>query len=165
MLSFLCLKLIVGRRLGDRIDQSAREPRQFTNIVWAPCREDGRKQFIARHIDRAGHGESRRRDDDFANSTIHGASPSRSKTQAFQFGDLPADGRVVAAREIREFDDADRPAAFDPDQEREKGPIQRDARFAHQDDTRLSSVHHRGEIAQGVVELTKVEVHAGDYVH
>src|SRR6266852_6196086 len=79
----------------------------------------GFKDF-ALAIDLPADGESRRCDRDFANATVHGVSPSRSKTPVFQFGDLPADSRVVAARELRELDDADRPAAFDPDQEHEE---------------------------------------------
>ncbi len=60
------------------------------------------------------------------------AFPARDEVEAFQLGELAADGRVVASDEIGDLRDGQRAACTQGDEERKEGAVEIDAGLAQQ---------------------------------
>jgi hypothetical protein len=56
------------------------------------------------------------------------ALPGAHEAEAFQLGDLAADGGVVAPDAVGQLDDADRAEPLDADQQRKQRPVERNRR-------------------------------------
>ncbi len=66
-------------------------------LFGVPIRENRLAHALTCRIDAIGHRLALGRDDGLARSSVHRTFPPFHQTQAFQFGDLAADGGVVAA--------------------------------------------------------------------
>ena len=75
--------------------------------------EDGAADPLARRVHQVGHGPALRGDDGLAHAAVGGTSPAFHQAEAFELGDLTADGRVIAPDAVGQLHDADRAEPLD----------------------------------------------------
>ena len=83
-------------------------------------------------------------------------STRTDEAQAFELGELTADGRVVAVHAGGEFDDADRAEALDADQQGKQGAVEPDAGRRDERLVALRLVHDAHDFEQGHVKRAKL---------
>jgi 2-polyprenyl-6-methoxyphenol hydroxylase-like FAD-dependent oxidoreductase len=103
----------------------AQQAQQLLAVLCAPARQFWADHALACLVQRLCDRLPLFGDSSFADAIVAFAGMTRNKAETLQLGDLAADGRVVAARHVRQPHDAQRPAALDAHKQREQRAVQR----------------------------------------
>ena len=129
---------------------------ELVDVARLPCREDGAADALARRVDAIGHRLAFGGDDGLARAAVGRALAAGDEAEALELGHLTAHGRVVAPDAVGHIDDADRPEALDPHEQREERPIEPDPRRPDQHLVALRPIHHGDDVEKRAVKIAEL---------
>jgi len=139
--------------LGHAGGEPSKKVEQQRALVRAPVREAFFKEPTARlgkfrqHLS-AGDGRLQQSD-----PLVGDRGVALDKAQGFELGHLPADRRMVPGDQSGEIHDTDRLGMPDPRQQREKRPVQLDARSRQEGAVKIGPVHVAVELQEYGVDV------------
>jgi predicted O-methyltransferase YrrM len=135
------------------------QPRQLRHLLGRPIAEDRAKHSLPRGVDAPAHRPAFGRHDGAASAAVVGAFDAHDEAQAFELGELTADGRVVAVHAGGEFDNTNRAEALDADQQGKQCAVEPDAGRRDERFVAVRLIHYAHDFEQGHVKRAVLRAH------
>jgi hypothetical protein len=132
--------------IQNAVCQSPDEHGETLQILFAPVLEHSPGNAFSGRVDNAGHFFAGWRYDSFADASIGSRRSTFYKTQLFKFGDLPADGGMIASDKVSQVRDTDGAFAGHHEEQRKQSAIEGNPGLPDHRSIALRTVHDPDDI-------------------